>query len=137
MSWEFEMDQVRRMRALGKRMGGAEGIERQKSQGRQTVRERIDGLLDAGSFEEVGTTHGVSAFDDEGAVTSFRPGSSVRGFGRIDGRPSLLTGQDFTIRGGAADGMVNWRSRGSTQLAEEFRLPFVKLLDGLMAFSRC
>lgn len=130
MTWEFEMEQVRRMRALGKRMGGPEGIERQKSQGRLTVRERIDGLLDPGSFEEIGTTHGVSTFDDDGAVTSFRPGSSVRGFGRIDGRPILLTGQDFTIRGGASDGMVDWRSRGSTQLAEEFRLPFVKLLDG-------
>ena len=130
MSWEHEMEQVRRMRELGKRMGGPEGIERQKSQGRLTVRERIDTLLDANSFEEIGTTHGVSAFDDDGAVTSFRPGSSVRGFGRIDGRPVLLTGQDFTIRGGASDGMVNWRSRGSTQLAEEFRLPFVKLLDG-------
>jgi acetyl-CoA carboxylase carboxyltransferase component len=42
MVWEQELEELRLRRELGKRMGGAEGIERQKSQGRLTVRERVE-----------------------------------------------------------------------------------------------
>ncbi len=130
MSWKQEMEQVELMRKLGKRMGGSEGVSRQRAQGRLTVRERIDLLVDPASFEEFGTTQGVARYDEEDRLESFRPGSTVRGFGRIEGRSVLISGQDFTIRGGATDGMVAWRNRGSTALAQEFRLPMIKLLDG-------
>ncbi len=129
MTWEKESEQVALMRQLGKRMGGAEGIARQHGQGRLTVRERIDLLADPGSFEELGTTHGVARFDGE-ELGSFRPGSSVRGQARVSGRSIMISGQDFTIRGGASDGAVSWRTPGATKLAEEFRIPLVKLLDG-------
>jgi acetyl-CoA carboxylase carboxyltransferase component len=46
MAWMPEIEQIELMRELGKRMGGAEGIDRQHSQGRLTVRERLDLLLD-------------------------------------------------------------------------------------------
>ena len=104
MTWTPEMERLELMRELGKRMGGQEGIERQRAQGRLTVRERIDLLVDPSSFEEVGTMHGVSQYDDEDNLVSFRPGSSVRGYGRIEGRSVIVDGQDFTIRGGASDG---------------------------------
>ena len=130
MSFESEMNEVRLMRKLGKRMGGPDGIERQQSQGRLTVRERINLLVDGESFEEIGSTHGVAQFDEDNALTSFRPGSTVRGFARIDDRTVMLSGQDFTIRGGASDGAVSWRGTSTTRLAEEFRVPLVKLLDG-------
>jgi acetyl-CoA carboxylase carboxyltransferase component len=124
------MEQVELMRKLGKRMGGDEGIKRQRAQGRLTVRERIDLLVDKKSFEEFGTTHGVKRYDEEDQLESFRPGSTVRGFARIEGRSVLIAGQDFTIRGGATEGMIPWRNKGSTALAEEFRLPVIRLLDG-------
>jgi propionyl-CoA carboxylase beta chain len=51
MTWDKEIEEIQRKRALAKELGGADGVARQHAQGRQTVRERIDGLLDAGSFE--------------------------------------------------------------------------------------
>lgn len=129
MTWQPEMEQLERMRELGKRMGGAEGVARQHAQGRLTVRERLDLLLDADSFQELATTSGVSRFDDDGNLASFRPGSTVSGLGQIDGRMVYVTGGDFTIRGGAADGAVRGRPPGLDSLSENFRIPYIRLLD--------
>ena len=131
MTWTPEMERLELMRELGKRMGGPEGIERQQSQGRLTVRERIDLLVDASSFEEVGTMSGVSKWDEDGNLQSYRPNSTVSGYARIDGRPVIVDGRDFTIRGGASDGAVSGRfGRRLPAMAQDLRLPLVKLLDG-------
>ncbi|HJN49872.1 MAG: carboxyl transferase domain-containing protein [Pseudomonadales bacterium] len=130
MTWTPEMERLKRMRKLGKRMGGAEGIERQKAQGRLTVRERIDLLVDPASFEEVGTVNGVSQYDEADDLVSFRPGSTVSGYGRIEGRSVIVDGQDFTIRGGASDGAIGYRGRNVTAMVQDLRMPLIKLLDG-------
>ncbi len=131
MTWMPEMGELELKRELGKRMGGAEGIARQHSQGRLTVRERIDLLLDERSFQEVGTTSGAAKYDDEGNLLTYRPGSTVHGYGLIEGRPVIVQGGDFTIRGGAADGAIaGGRGRSLTSLVSELRLPLIKLLDG-------
>jgi acetyl-CoA carboxylase carboxyltransferase component len=130
VTWTPELETLARMRELGRRMGGREGIERQHAQGRLTVRERLDLLFDGESFEELGTTSGVSRWTEAGELVSFRPNSSVIGVGRIDGRPVAVNGGDFTIRGGAADGVVQGRNGpGASELASEMRIPLVKLLD--------
>lgn len=130
MTWTPEMQRLERMRELGKRMGGPEGIERQRSQGRLTVRERIDLLVDQQSFQEMGTNNGVSKWDDQGELESFRPNSTISGFAQIDGRPVIVEGQDFTIRGGASDGIVSRFGRRLVAMTQDLRLPLVKLLDG-------
>jgi len=130
MTWKPEMEQLEFMRELGKRMGGPEGIERQQAQGRLTVRERIERLLDPTSFEETGTTQGVSKWDDDNNLLSFRPGSTVRGYGLIEGRTVIVEGQDFTIRGGASDGAVASYGRSLSAMAADLRMPLVRLLDG-------
>lgn len=131
MTWTPEMKELELKRELGKRMGGPEGIARQHAQGRLTVRERIDLLLDARSFQEVGTNNGVSKYDDDGTLLSFRPGSTVHGYGLIEGRPVIVQGEDFTIRGGAADGAVRGAGGGESLngMAGELGIPLVKLLD--------
>ena len=130
MTWTPEMERLELMRELGKRMGGPEGIERQKAQGRLTVRQRIDGLVDPASFEETGSTQGVSKWDDDNNLVSYRPGSTVRGYGLIEGRTVIVEGQDFTIRGAASDGAVaNW-GRPLNAMAADLRMPLVRLLDG-------
>ena len=55
MSWQKEIDELRHREALARKMGGKEKIARHHNQGKLTVRERIDGLVDAGSFHEIGT----------------------------------------------------------------------------------
>ena len=54
MSWEKEVEEIRRRVELAKRMGGDENIKRQHDGGKLTVRERIERLLDAGTFHEYG-----------------------------------------------------------------------------------
>ena len=58
MSWEKELEQLAVKRELGRRMGGADGIARQRAQSRLTVRERVDLLVDPGSFQEQYTSLG-------------------------------------------------------------------------------
>lgn len=129
MSWQRELDELDLKRKLGKRMGGAEGIGRQHSQGRLTVRERLDLLLDPGTFEELFTAFGESRYDDEGNLTAFRPGNVIAGYGRIDGRLVALRGDDFTIRGGASDSAAAGK-RNIEQMAGGQRIPLVLLLEG-------
>jgi acetyl-CoA carboxylase carboxyltransferase component len=97
MSWTPEIEQLERLRRLRKRMGGAESIARQHAQGRLTVRERVDLLVDANSFQETSTSAGAAKWDAEGRLVSFRPMAYVTGQANIDGRPVILEGGDFTV----------------------------------------
>lgn len=111
-------------------MGGLEGIERQHAQGRLTVRERIDILADPLSFQEVGTSVGAATYDADGNLETFRPGAYVSGQATVDGRPVLIEGGDFTIRGGSADASTSYGRIDVPRLAGEQRIPFIRLLDG-------
>ena len=112
-------------------MGGPEKVARHKAAGRLTVRERIDALLDPGSFHEIGMLAGRAAYDSEGSeLVDFSPTNFVMGRGRIDGRPVVVGGDDFTVRGGAADASIWQKQAMSEQMANELRLPIVRLIDG-------
>src|SRR5262249_36172714 len=82
MSWEEEVEELRRRRELARRMGGPENVERQRKAGRLTVRERIEQLLDGHSFSETGSLAGKATYQD-GKLESFLPANSVLGLGRI------------------------------------------------------
>jgi acetyl-CoA carboxylase carboxyltransferase component len=87
--------------ALAKELGGAERIARQHEGGRLTVRERIDRMLDPGSFHEIGAIAGKATYDaDSKLITGFTPANCVFGRGTVDGRPVVIAGDDFTLRGG-------------------------------------
>src|SRR5437899_10562107 len=102
MSWEDEVGELRRREELAKRMGGEEKVARQHAAGRLTVRERIEELLDPGSFHEIGALAGKAEYSGAELAT-FRPANFVMGRGRIDGRTVVVGGDAFTVRGGAAD----------------------------------
>ncbi|MFN8160131.1 MAG: carboxyl transferase domain-containing protein [Solirubrobacterales bacterium] len=130
MSWQPEIEELRRREALARELGGPERVERQHASGRLTVRERIERLLDAGSFEESGAIAGVGSYSESGELEGFVPANMVIGRGRVDGRPVALQGDDFTVRGGAADAAI-WRKMVyAEQLAAELRMPLVRLVDG-------
>ncbi len=61
MSWKPELEELARRGELARRMGGDERLERARDAGRLSVRERIDRLLDPGSFHETGALAGASA----------------------------------------------------------------------------
>ena len=58
MSWESELEELRRRQQLAQQLGGDARVKRHKDGGKLTVRERIDALLDPGSFREVGSIAG-------------------------------------------------------------------------------
>src|SRR6202451_1338305 len=95
------LDELRRRHAAAEEGGGAERRERQHSEGKLAVRERIDLLLDEGTFEEMDklVQHRCQDFGMDQQVI---PGDGlVTGFGRIDGRPVYVFANDFTVFGGS------------------------------------
>ena len=125
MSWEAEIDELRRREELARRMGGPEKVERQHDHGKLTVRQRIDELLDPGSFHEIGAIAGRFREDGE-----FQPANFVFGRGRLDGRPVVVGGDDFTVRGGASDASIREKQIMAEQMAGELRIPLIRLVDG-------
>jgi len=130
MSWQNEVDELHRREELAKEMGGTERIQRQHDNNRLTVRERIDALVDQGSFHEIGALAGKALYNDSGEITDFTPSNFVLGTARITGRRVVVGGDDFTVRGGAADAKVGNKSGYGEQYALEMRQPLVRLIDG-------
>ena len=106
------------------------GVVRQRSRGKLTCRERIDLLLDKGSFHEIGSLAGFASYDDDGRVADFTPANHVGGWGKIDGRTSVVCADDFTSRGGHADGAIGAKSGYLDRLSLNLRCPSIRLLDG-------
>lgn len=133
MSWSEEVAEIEFRRSLAKQHGGEERVQRQHSQGKYTIRERIDRLVDTGSFVEYGGLAGTGEYEG-GRLKAFLPASYVMGTARIEGRPVCVGGEDFTVRGGSGGGALR-RSKGGLggfieDLAWEYKLPLVLLLDG-------
>src|SRR5690349_25132774 len=93
-SWKAELEELRRREELARQMGGAERVERQRRSGRLTVRERIERLLDPGTFHETGALAGRADYEG-GELAGFLPANVVIGQGRIDGRRAVVQGDDF------------------------------------------
>jgi acetyl-CoA carboxylase carboxyltransferase component len=130
MGWEADIEELRRREALARQMGGPDKVKRQHDGGKLTVRERIDALLDPGSFHEIGALAGKAQYGESGELESFQPANFVFGRGRIGGRPVVVGGDDFTVRGGAADASIRGKQVQSEQMANELRVPLVRLVDG-------
>ena len=132
--WQPMLDKVSALQAIAhKRLAPGStdpGVVRQRNRRKLTCRERIDGLLDPGSFREIGSLAGFATFDEDGNVAEFTPASHVGGQGRIDNRPCIVCADDFTSRGGHADGAIGHKSRYLDQLSLELRTPSIRLLDG-------
>ena len=64
MPWEKALEDIEYAKGLAKELGGEERVKRQHSGGRYTVRERIDRMLDTGSFIEAGPMVGAAEFDE-------------------------------------------------------------------------
>lgn len=129
-TWDPEIAALRERQRLARELGGADKVRTQKSKGKLTVRERIDELLDPSSFRELGSIAGAATYEDGGELAKFTPSNFLFGRGRISGRPVTVAGDDFTVRGGAADATIHEKQVQAEQMANELRLPIVRLLDG-------
>ena len=103
-------------------MGGVQRIERVHASGRSTIRERINRLLDPGTFSEIGT-FARSERDEDRAST---PGDGkIGGLGRIDGRPVCVVGDDVTVKHGSSSYVSSKRMDRIYAHAIENRHPFI------------
>ncbi|KAI1574839.1 Acetyl-CoA carboxylase carboxyltransferase component subunits alpha and beta [Pyrenophora tritici-repentis] len=110
------------------------GYVRQKQSGKLWVRERVEQLLDSGSFQEVGSVSGTVKWKRLGPMREepedFVPSNNVQGFGKLRGRKIVFTADDFSIRAGHADGALMEKTIYMEKLAIALKLPIVKLVDG-------
>jgi acetyl-CoA carboxylase carboxyltransferase component len=130
--WQPEVEEIARRHELARRMGGPERIARQHAQGKLTVRERIDRLADPGSFREFMGLAGHGVYGEDGSLVDFSPKASVEGTLKLGGRKVVVSGGDFTSRGGSGGGRSSGglgQELAANQRALEWRLPFVRLLD--------
>ena len=130
MSWKDEIEHLRKRQALSKGMGGPEKLERQRQAGRLNVRERLNLLLDPGSFTELGSITGTPHTDEAGEVTGFTPANCIFGRGSIRGRRVAVVADDFTVRGGAADAAIIEKQIEAEKMAGELGLPLIRLIEG-------
>ncbi len=133
MTWQPEIDDILRRRALAEACGGEAAVAKHHAAGKLTVRERIGGLLDPGTFREVGKLAGRASYDADGKLKSFEPAPYVMGIGNLGGRPVAIGGEDYTIRAGTSFG-ADRRKGGQggfiEDLAFEYRIPLINLCDG-------
>src|SRR5437016_12108996 len=130
MNWKTELDDLARREAFAREMGGVDKVKRQRDQGRLTVRERIDGLVDADSFHEIGAISGVGEYDEHGGLKHLTPANCVFGRGKVDGRTVVVVGDDFTVRGGSADASISAKPLMAEEMAHDFRLPIIRIIEG-------
>jgi len=120
-------------RQAARQGGGPKAIERQHAKGKLTARERIERLLDPGSFQEVDAyiTHRHTAF---GLDEKQFPGDSVVvGMGRVDGRKVAVASQDFTVVGGSFSEIQAQKVCKVLDMAIASGAPFVSLNDSVGA----
>ena len=122
MTWEPEVEEIHQRRARAMAGGGQDKVARQHAAGRLTIRERVEILIDPGSFMEIGVAAG--SYTDDATLV---PDGYVAGLARIDGRDIVLGGEDFTVRGGTEGSK---KPKLVEKLAQEYRIPMVLLHDG-------
>ena len=131
MNWKKEISEIERREAMSESMGGADKIKLQHEHGKLTVRERIELLTDTGSFHEIGKLAGESKYNEKGELVSFKPSNFVMGVAKIDGRQIIVSGDDFTVRGGSADASISEKRIYAEGVASELGLPHIRLIDGM------
>lgn len=134
--WEEETQELRERRRLVRARDNDEAVQRHHAQGKFTIHERLERLLDAGSFQEFGTLAGTPIYAD-GILTGYRPDGFVAGIGEIDGRRVVAGGEDYTARGGQPVGArIGSKSAFAERMAAEWRLPMIRLIDAFGASIR-
>src|SRR5436190_740163 len=125
MSMRKKVDELHRRRAKARQMGGEARLKRQKDRGKLDARARLDLLLDAGSFHELGIlgTH-------LGKLESETPADGVVcGTGLVEGRPVCVASYDFTVQGGTIGVVGERKVARLRELALRERIPMIWLVD--------
>lgn len=109
--------------------GGVKHIERQHNRGKLTARERIDILVDPGSFSELGSFVGTTSKRIDGRIPEAPCDGAVIGTGRVNGRLIMVHASDFTVLGGSIGAQHIVKFAKPLEMAAQWGIPMVNLLD--------
>jgi len=128
MGLKENIDHIHELSRQAELGGGEERLKRQRANGRMTARERIEFLLDRGSFVELDKfkVHRIADFD----VQKIPGDGVVTGYGTIDGRRVCIFSQDFTVFGGSLSGAFAEKIVKVMDLAAKTGCPMIGLNDG-------
>ncbi len=130
MTWKPEVEELRARRKMAEQMGGPEKVARQHSRGKLDARARIKGLVDPGSFREIGKIAGKGHYGPDGELLDLSPSNLVFGRANIENRPVVASADDFTVRGGAADAAIHRKFVQCEQMAHTLKIPLIRMIDG-------
>ncbi len=112
--------------------GGQKRIAKQHKQGKMTARERIENLIDEGSyFFEVGAFAGYEMYEEYGGCPA---GGVIVGIGYVQGRPCVIVANDATVKAGAWFPITGKKNLRAQEIAMENRLPIIYLVDSAGVF---
>ncbi|MGO9602699.1 MAG: acyl-CoA carboxylase subunit beta [Candidatus Binataceae bacterium] len=128
MGLKENIERINELSRQAEQGGGEDRQKRQRENGRMTARERVEFLLDRGSFVELDKfkTHRIADFD----VKKIPGDGVVTGYGTIDGRQVCVFSQDFTVFGGSLSGAYAEKICKVMDLATKTGCPVVGLNDG-------
>ncbi len=129
MAKSRKLEELREKIKLAEEGGGKLRIERQHQAGKLTARERINLLLDPGSFEEMDKLVVHQCYDFGMEKKRIYGDGVVTGYGRIDGRPVFVFAQDFTVFGGSLSGANAAKICKIMDLAMKIGAPVIGLND--------
>lgn len=109
--------------------GGQKWIERQRSLGKLLARERIEYLVDPGTFEELGSTVETTSIRIDGKVIESPCDGAIVGHGKVYGRPVAIYASDFTVQGGSIGQQHMVKFVKLWDYAGKWGIPMVWLLD--------
>ena len=127
--WKEELEELQKRREMVRRMGGPEAIAKFIASGRMHARQRIEDLLDPGTFREFGRIAGKGHYDQEGRFQHLDPTNAIIGTGRVDGRKVALHVDDYTIRAGSSESTIADKWIYIERMAHQLRMPLIRLVD--------
>jgi propionyl-CoA carboxylase beta chain len=121
--------ELRKVRAKALEGGGEARNKKRKEQGKLTARERVELLLDPGTFNELEPFITHQGDELNLLKEKFYGDGVITGYGQINGRTVYLYSQDFTIYGGALSEMQSHKICRVMDLAVRNGVPFISLID--------
>jgi propionyl-CoA carboxylase beta chain len=118
--------EIRQKNLIG---GGIQHIERQHGRGKLTARERIEILVDTGSFRELGSFVGTTSRRIDGRIPEAPCDGAVIGTGLVNSRLIMVHASDFTVLGGSIGAQHIAKFAKPLEMAAKWGIPMVNLLD--------
>jgi len=122
-------DEMSRRTDYALAMGGADKVERQRTAGRLTARDRIAYLVDPETWQEIGLQAGTGTYDDQHKLLAVTPANVITGLAQISGRDVCIVAEDFTVRGGSSEATSPEKWQYAERLALAYRMPCIRLVE--------